>query len=162
MASKHEILRLGGCSDIELIPRIFSNHQHHDCLLNRLFKAQIKETIKAPHYWPLWGEFTGDDEFPLQRASNAENVSIWWRHHLHMSMSILYQPQTYVDNDITACLKCRQFHIRKTWVERTSCWPLPVVHNMEKIICHGSNCLIGCPYTETMICGNLQLIIASS
>ena len=27
----------------------------------------------------LWGEFTG--EFPAQGASNAENVSIWWRHH---------------------------------------------------------------------------------
>ena len=26
----------------------------------------------------LWGEFTGD--FPAQRTSNAENVSIWWRH----------------------------------------------------------------------------------
>ena len=24
-------------------------------------------------------ELTG--EFPAQRASNAENVSIWWRHH---------------------------------------------------------------------------------
>ena len=28
---------------------------------------------------PLWGEFTG--ELPAQRASNAENVSIWWHHH---------------------------------------------------------------------------------
>ena len=26
-------------------------------------------------------EFTGDGEFPAQMASNAENVSIWWRHH---------------------------------------------------------------------------------
>ena len=50
-----------------------SNHQPHDCLL----KAQIKENIKA--HRPLWGEFTG--EFPTQRSSNAENVSIWWRHH---------------------------------------------------------------------------------
>ena len=32
-----------------------SNHQPHDCLLNRLFKAQIKENINAPRYWPLWG-----------------------------------------------------------------------------------------------------------
>ena len=24
---------------------------------------------------------TGTDEFPAQMASNAENVSIWWRHH---------------------------------------------------------------------------------
>ena len=37
-----------------------SNHQPHDCLLNCLFKAQIKENIKAPRHWPLCGEFTGD------------------------------------------------------------------------------------------------------
>ena len=35
-----------------------------------------KKHIKAPRHWPLWGEFTGDGEFPAQRASNAENVSI--------------------------------------------------------------------------------------
>ena len=57
-----------------------SNQQPHDCLFNRLFKAQIKENIKARRHWPLWGEFTGD--FPVQRASNAENVSIWWCHHV--------------------------------------------------------------------------------
>ena len=28
----------------------------------------------------LCGKFTGTGEFPAQRASNAENVSIWWRH----------------------------------------------------------------------------------
>ena len=43
-------------------------------------QVQIKENIKAPRHWPLWGEFTGTGEFPAQRASNAENVSIWWRH----------------------------------------------------------------------------------
>ena len=26
---------------------------------------------------------TGDQEFPAKRASNAENVIIWWRHHDH-------------------------------------------------------------------------------
>ena len=31
-----------------------SNHQPHDCLLNRLFKAQIKENIKAPRHWPFF------------------------------------------------------------------------------------------------------------
>ena len=35
-----------------------SNHQPHECLLNSLFKAQIKENIKGPRHWPLWGEFT--------------------------------------------------------------------------------------------------------
>ena len=30
-----------------------SNHQPHACLLNRLFKAQIKENIKALRHWPF-------------------------------------------------------------------------------------------------------------
>ena len=42
-------------------------------------QAQINENLKASRHWPLCGELTG--EFPTQRASNAENVSIWWRHH---------------------------------------------------------------------------------
>ena len=49
-----------------------SNHQPHDCLLNFL-------SLKALRHWPLCGEFTG--KFPAQMASNAKNVSIWWRHH---------------------------------------------------------------------------------
>ena len=57
-----------------------SNHQPHDCLLNRLFRR--RSNIKAPRHWPLCGEFTGTGEFPAQRASNAENVSIWWRHYV--------------------------------------------------------------------------------
>ena len=44
-------------------------------------RAQIKENIKAPRHWPLCVEFTGDRWIPAQMASNAENVSIWWRHH---------------------------------------------------------------------------------
>ena len=44
-------------------------------------QTQIKENIKARRHWPLCGEFTGTGEFPAQRASYAENVSIWWRHH---------------------------------------------------------------------------------
>ena len=43
-------------------------------------QAQIKENIKAPRHWPLWGEFTGDQWIPRKKASNTENVSIWWRH----------------------------------------------------------------------------------
>ena len=56
-----------------------SNHQPHDYFLNGLF---IKENIKAPRHWPLCGEFTGTGEFPAQRTSHVENVSIWWRHHV--------------------------------------------------------------------------------
>ena len=45
-----------------------SNHKHHDCLLNRLFKAQITENVKAPLRWPLCGEFTGDRWIPLTKG----------------------------------------------------------------------------------------------
>ena len=46
-----------------------------------VIQTEIKENIKAPCHWSLCGEFTGICEFPAQWASNAENVSIWWRHH---------------------------------------------------------------------------------
>ena len=31
---------------------------------SNVFQAQIKENIKAPRHWPLWGEFTGDQWIP--------------------------------------------------------------------------------------------------
>ena len=45
-----------------------SNHQRHDSLLNRLFKAQIKENINVPSHWPLWEEFTGDRWIPRTKC----------------------------------------------------------------------------------------------
>ena len=51
-------------------------------------QAQIKENIKAPHHWPLCGEFTGHRWIPAQMASNAENVSIWWRHDYHVYSNV--------------------------------------------------------------------------
>ena len=57
-----------------------SYHQPHDCLFT-FIQAQIKETIKAPRHWPFLGNSPVTGELPAQRASNAANVSIWWRHH---------------------------------------------------------------------------------
>ena len=69
-------------------------HSERDSVSNprpasRLFaqpfvQAQIKEQIKAPRHRPLWEEFTDHRSIPLQRASNAENISMWWRHMVHM------------------------------------------------------------------------------
>ena len=58
-----------------------SNHQPHGCLFNRLFGCKSKKTSKLRVTGLLCREFTGTGEFPAQRASYAENVSIWWRHH---------------------------------------------------------------------------------
>ena len=63
-----------------------SNHQPQDRLLNRLFKAQIKENIKAPRHWLCEVNSPVTGEFPTQMASNAEYVSIWWRHHALINM----------------------------------------------------------------------------
>ena len=35
------------------------------------------------------GNSPGTGEFPAQMASNAENVSIWWRHHVHWALKSL-------------------------------------------------------------------------
>ena len=50
-------------------------------LTQPFIQTQIEENIKPSRHWSLCGEFTGTGEFPTQRASYAENVSIWWRHH---------------------------------------------------------------------------------
>ena len=58
-----------------------SNHQSHYCLLNRLFRRRSKKTSKLRVTGLCEGNSPVTDEVPAQRASNAENVSIWWRHH---------------------------------------------------------------------------------
>ena len=58
-----------------------SNHQPHDCLLNRLFRHRSNKTSKLRVTGLCEGNSPVTNEFPAKRASNAENVSIWWRHH---------------------------------------------------------------------------------
>ena len=59
-----------------------SNHQPHDCLLNRLFRRRSKKTSRLRVTGLCAGNSPGTGEFPAQMTSNAENVSIWWRHHV--------------------------------------------------------------------------------
>ena len=59
-----------------------SNHQPHHCVLNRLFGCRSKKTSKLCVTGLCAGNSPGTGEFPAQMASNAENVSIWWRHHV--------------------------------------------------------------------------------
>ena len=66
---------------------VYNGNPYTNKTASRLFaypfvQAHIKENIKAPRHWPLWGEFTGHRWIPLTEASNAENVPIWWRHHV--------------------------------------------------------------------------------
>ena len=58
-----------------------SNHQPHHCLVNGLFRHRSKKTSKlrvtalCARNPPVAGEI------PARRASNAESVSMRWRHH---------------------------------------------------------------------------------
>ena len=60
-------------------------HQSYDCLLNRLFKRRSKKTSKLRVTGLCAGNSPVTGEFPAQRASNAENVSIWWRHYRYVN-----------------------------------------------------------------------------
>ena len=46
------------------------------------------------------------DEFPAQRASNAENVSIWWRH--HVINYAFFEVKAWYCSEIT-------YHMSKCW-----------------------------------------------
>ena len=51
------------------------------CLLNRLFGRRSMKTSKLRVTGLCAGNLPMTGEFPAQMANNAENVSIWWRHH---------------------------------------------------------------------------------
>ena len=59
-----------------------SNHQPHDCLFNRIFRRRSKNTCTSK--LRVTGLCAGNSpvtgEFPAPMVSNAENVSIRWRH----------------------------------------------------------------------------------
>ena len=78
------------------------NHMRLDCLLNHLFRRRSKKTPMI-HVTGLWeGNSPGTDEVSAQRASNAENVSIWWRHHVRFKNMIAAKCLAFIDS--TACV----------------------------------------------------------
>ena len=60
-----------------------SNHQPRNCLFKRLFTRRSKKISKLRITGLCEGNSPVTGEFLSQRASNAESVSIWWRHHVY-------------------------------------------------------------------------------
>ena len=60
-----------------------SRHQPHDYLLNCSLRRRSKKTSKLCVTGLCVVNSPVTAEFPAQKASNAENVSIWWRHHVN-------------------------------------------------------------------------------
>ena len=84
-----------------------TNYQHHDCLFNRLFKRRSNKTPKLHVTGLCAGNSPVTGEFPAQRASKAENISIWWRHHdttkFHYYFSRAYALEAIEVNHLTRC-----------------------------------------------------------
>ena len=75
-----------------------SNHQPHNCLLNRLFRCRSKKTSKFRVTGLCAGNSPVSSEFPAQKASNVENVFIWWRHHALKQVSVKFELKIHQEN----------------------------------------------------------------
>ena len=73
-----------------------SNHQPHHCLLNRSFRRRSKKTSKLRVTGLCAENSPVTGEFPAQMSSDAENISIWWRHHVLSALRIKCIVKSYV------------------------------------------------------------------
>ena len=69
-------------SQITGVSTVYSSH---------LFRRRSKKTSKLRVTGLCEGNSPVTGEVPTQRASNAENVSIWWRHHNDKLVCIIYR-----------------------------------------------------------------------
>ena len=62
-------------------------------IVNLIAYSGTYENFKAQRHWPLWvnSPVTGK-KFPEEMASNAKNVSIWWRHLEHSYLPFQWDP----------------------------------------------------------------------
>ena len=67
--------RYNGCDGV-------SDHQPYHSLLNRLFRHRSKKTSNTTSLAFVWGIHRWLVNSPHKWQSNAENVPIWWRHHV--------------------------------------------------------------------------------
>ena len=67
-----------------------SNHRRLGCLLSRLLSHRWRKTWTLRVTGLCEGNSPVTGQFPAQRASNAENVSIWWHHHGHYRPMITF------------------------------------------------------------------------
>ena len=126
-----------------------SNGQPHHCLLNRSFGCKSKKTSKLRVTGLCVGNSPGTGEFPAQMASNAENASIWWRHHATCTsagctdMIASWHTDAYPEADlwfmqIIIAGQCSKFILLKTlWKKRN--WAGKM-----------SNKVTECPYSAKM------------
>ena len=90
-----------------------SNHRRLDCLLNRMCRSRSKGTPKLRSTGFCEGNSPLTGEFPTQRASNAEKVSIWWRHHTCYAVIV----SCIVGVELWRAVAAQYFHRLNRWRE---------------------------------------------
>ena len=63
-------------------------------------------------HWPLWGEFTSD----------AENVSIWWRHHAPLLCNAYNMLDITIflgDHRLDQAFAVKNVHLKLTYDDKT-------------------------------------------
>ena len=78
-------------------------HRPHDCFLNHLLRRRSKKTSKLRVTGLCGGNSPVSGEFRAQRASNAEKVSIWWRHHVFALLAVCEGNNRASVDSITSC-----------------------------------------------------------
>ena len=114
--------RHNGCDSV-------SNHQPHDCLLNLLFRRRSKKTSKLRVTGLCAWNSLVTGEVPAQMDSYAENVSIWWRHHVYKNIV-----SVWIHNRYGWCRRsCLEFNERaySSW---QCCWYHESTHCLVVLI----------------------------
>ena len=78
-----------------------SHHRRIDCLLNRLFRRRSNWNMVRVTGPLIEGNPPLTSGFPSRRASNADNVSIWWRHHVRLLSPKIRRKPGLIDGRIT-------------------------------------------------------------
>ena len=105
-----------------------SNHQRLDCFLNRWLKHISKKTTKLRVTGLCAKNPPVAGGFPSLRTSNAENVSILWRHHEHLPFFHCRQFKAwrsnvlkYIINYSCSLICCGWVRIGLTHILQTNC-----------------------------------------
>ena len=101
-----------------------SNHRRLDCLLKRLFRRKSQRTSKLRITSLCEGNSPVTGEFPAQRASNAENVSIWWRPHVIIQWGYWWSTDAW-SQDIRSHNAGSFSRITRTCIGRVIRYPFP-------------------------------------
>ena len=117
------------------------NHQPHHCFFNCLFGRRSKKTSKLRVTGLCVGNSPGTGEFPAQMASNAENVSIWWRHHginAEAALNIHFNQANALEASARRGCSCYSFQSGDS-VRNTNPWWLEWRLNIQKPIVDSSD-----------------------